>query len=218
MRAISCLITFAMLAPVGVRGQTPPPLTPTANPETGKTEVQMAVRPGSDTLAGLASRGTEKWALFGYGPFSATQQAINGGSALPLTGTQTREVRAFRTIPPESGVKRSTAAGKVELILACLAVHAAVTWDAQSTNHFFHHYPAGYRPAELDPLMRPFAGHALMYPMSNLLFAVPFDFLLFKTRHSRKSVEFLSRAAAGLWVGSEIHQSIANIENEHIRK
>lgn len=102
------------------------------------------------------------------------------------------------------------------MILMSLAVHAAVTWDAQSTNHFFHHYPAGYRPVEQDPLMRPFAGNALMYPMSNLLFAAPFDLLLYKTRNSRRPIRILGYTAASLWVGMEIHQSIANIGNEHL--
>ena len=105
---------------------------------------------------------------------------------------------------------------KVALILLSLAVHAAVTWDAQSTNHFFHHYPDGYRPTEVDPLMRPFAGKTLMYPMANLLFAAPVDLLLFKTRHSQKPIRILTYAAASVWVGLEMHQSIVNIGNEHI--
>jgi hypothetical protein len=103
------------------------------------------------------------------------------------------------------------------LIALCLAVHGAVTWDAQSTNHFFRHHPEGFRPAEADPLLRPFAGKALMYPMANLLFAAPVDLLLFKTRHDRKPIRALVRAAALAWVGLEMQQSIVNIRNEHLK-
>jgi hypothetical protein len=115
-----------------------------------------------------------------------------------------------------SGRRTDTSHERVALILLSLAVHAAVTWDAQSTNHFFHHYPEGYRPAEVDPLMRPFAGNALMYPMANLFFAAPMDLLLLKTRHNQKPIRMLTYAAASVWVGMEIHQSIVNIGNEHI--
>jgi hypothetical protein len=100
-------------------------------------------------------------------------------------------------------------------IVLSLAIHAAVTWDAQSTNHFFHHYPSGFRPVELDPLMRPFAGKALMYPMANLLFAAPIDLLLLKSRHDRKPIRILTYAAASVWAGLEMRQSIVNIRNEH---
>jgi hypothetical protein len=105
---------------------------------------------------------------------------------------------------------------KVAPVILSLAVHAAVTWDAQSTNHFFHHYPDGFRPAEADPLMRPFAGKALMYPVSNLLFAAPIDLLLLKTRHDRKPIRILTYTAASMWAGLEMRQSIVNIRNEHV--
>jgi len=55
-----------------------------------------------------------------------------------------------------------------------------------------------------------------MYPMANLLFAVPADLALFKTRHSQKRIRILTYAAASYWVGLEMHQSIVNIGNEHI--
>lgn len=125
--------------------------------------------------------------------------------------------RAFLNVAPHTGSGRIGLRGKVGLIALSLAVHAAVTWDAQSTNHFFHHCPPGYRPAEMDPLMRPFAGKALMYPMANLVFAAPNDLLLFKTRHSRLPIRLLNYAAASFWTGVEIHQSIINMENEHIK-
>ncbi len=103
------------------------------------------------------------------------------------------------------------------LAMLDLAVHAAVTWDAQSTNHFFGHCPAGYRPFESDPIMRPFAGKAAMYPMSNLIFAAPFDLLLYRTRRSGKLTRSIVGSAAGLWVGVEMRQSVLNIRNEHLR-
>ena len=123
---------------------------------------------------------------------------------------------AFQQLAPSSRSGGNSVRGKVALVILGLAVHAAVTWDAQSTNHFFHHYPEGYRPTEVDPLMRPFAGKALMYPMANLLFAAPVDLLLFETRHRQKPIQILTYAAASFWVGMEIHQSIVNIGNEHI--
>jgi len=128
-----------------------------------------------------------------------------------------RDDMAFLKVAPQSGTGKNGVRDKVALVILSLAVHAAVTWDAQSTNHFFHHYPEGYRPAEADPLMRPFAGKALMYPMANLLFAAPFDLLLFKTRHSPKPIRILTYAAASVWVGMEIHQSIVNLGHEHIK-
>jgi hypothetical protein len=123
---------------------------------------------------------------------------------------------AFLKAAPQSRSERNVMRDKVAPIILSLAVHAAVTWDAQSTNHFFHHHPNGYRPAELDPLMRPFAGKALMYPMANLLFAAPNDLLLLKTRHDRKPIRILTYAAASIWAGLEMRQSIVNIRNEHV--
>jgi hypothetical protein len=105
---------------------------------------------------------------------------------------------------------------KVAPLILSLAVHSSLTWDAQSTNHFFHHYPKGFKPAELDPLMRPFAGKALMYPMANLLFGAPIDLMLLKTRHDRKPIRILTYAAASYLAGLEMRQSIVNIRNEHI--
>jgi hypothetical protein len=123
---------------------------------------------------------------------------------------------AFLKAAPQSRSERNAMRDRVAPIILSLAVHAAVTWDAQSTNHFFHHYPNGFRPAEVDPLMRPFAGKALMYPMANLLFAAPNDLLLLKTRHDRKPIRILNYMAASIWAGLEMRQSIANIKNEHV--
>jgi hypothetical protein len=64
--------------------------------------------------------------------------------------------------------------------------------------------------------MRPFAGKASMYPMANLLFAAPFDLLLYRTRHSQKLTRVLTDAAASAWVGVEMQQSVMNIRHEHI--
>jgi hypothetical protein len=123
---------------------------------------------------------------------------------------------AFLKGAPQSRSERNAMRDKVAPIILSLAVHAAVTWDAQSTNHFFHHHPNGFRPAELDPLMRPFAGKALMYPMANLLFAAPNDLLLLKTRHDRKPIRILTYTAASIWAGLEMRQSIVNIRNEQV--
>jgi hypothetical protein len=127
-----------------------------------------------------------------------------------------RDDMAFLKVASQSGSGGHAERGKVALVILSLAVHAAVTWDAQSTNHFFHHYPEGYRPTEVDPLMRPFAGKALMYPMANLFFAAPIDLLLLKTHNSQKPIRILTYTAASVWVGMEICQSIVNMGNEHI--
>jgi hypothetical protein len=123
---------------------------------------------------------------------------------------------AFLKAAPQSRSERNAMQDKVAPIFLSLAVHAALTWDAQSTNHFFHHYPNGFKPAEIDPLMRPFAGKALMYPMANLLFGAPVDLLLLKTRHGRKPLRTLTYVAASFWTGLEMRQSIVNIRNEHL--
>jgi hypothetical protein len=123
---------------------------------------------------------------------------------------------AFLKPAPQTQIERNAMRDKVAPIILSLVVHAALTWDAQSTNHFFHHYPYGFRPVEADPLMRPFAGKALMYPMANLLFGGPIDLLLFRTRDGRKPVRILTYAAASICAGLEMRQSIANMRNEHL--
>jgi len=123
---------------------------------------------------------------------------------------------AFIRAPELRGKQRIASRDRVALILLSLAVHSAVTWDAQSTNHFFRHCPSGYRPVEVDPVMRPFAGTVAIYPMANLLFAAPFDLLLYRTRHGQKLTRVLSKAAASAWVGMEIQQSVVNIRHEHL--
>ena len=123
---------------------------------------------------------------------------------------------AFLRAGAQSRDERNTLRDKAVPLILSLAVHGALTWDAQSTNHFFHHYPDGFKPAEVDPLMRPFAGKALMYPMANLLFGAPIDLLLLKTHHGRKPVRILTYVAASFWTGLEMRQSILNIRNEHL--
>ena len=122
---------------------------------------------------------------------------------------------AFVELGPQGRRTKKVTREHIGPIVVSLAVPAAVTWDAQSTNHFFHHCPAGYKPAEADPVMRPFAGKLLMYPMANLVFAAPIDLALYKTRHSQKSIRILSYAAASAWAGLEVNQSIVNMRNEH---
>jgi hypothetical protein len=139
----------------------------------------------------------------------------SGLHALALRSERPADM-AFLKAAPQSRSERNAMRDKVAPIILSLAVHAAVTWDAQSTNHFFHHCPNGFRPAEVDPLMRPFAGKALMYPMANLLFAAPNDLLLLKTRHDRKPIRVLTYAAASIWAGLEMRQSIVNIRNQHV--
>ncbi|MGO8791848.1 MAG: hypothetical protein ACLQVL_31295 [Terriglobia bacterium] len=129
--------------------------------------------------------------------------------------SEKRHDKAFLNVASQGGVAKIAGHSKILPIVLCLAVHSAVTWDAQSTNHFFHHYPEGYKPVEVDPLMRPFAGKALMYPMANLFFAAPVDLLNFKTAHSRRPLRILSFTAEGLWAGLEMRQSMMNIGNEH---
>jgi hypothetical protein len=155
-----------------------------------------------------------------YGPGAETELGHAPSTApailLPSSRSERPEDKAFLKAAPGSRSERNVMRDKVGPIILGLAVHAAVTWDAQSTNHFFHHYPTGFRPAEVDPLMRPFAGKALMYPMANLLFAAPMDLMLLKTRHDRKPIRILAYTAASIWVGLEMHQSIVNIRNEHV--
>jgi hypothetical protein len=184
--------------------------------------------------SGLNLRDTSSYRLDAFQPLAA-EQTISG-RALPVGFDRTPHPSpAGQWAAPrelDTSYARAGGLGFVEtakenrkhakrdtilLIALCLAVHGAVTWDAQSTNHFFRHHPEGFRPAEADPLLRPFAGKALMYPMANLLFAAPIDLLLFKTRHDRKPIRALVRAAALAWVGLEMQQSIVNIRNEHLR-
>jgi hypothetical protein len=141
-------------------------------------------------------------------------EATAPGESRP--GNQRRSESAFMQTAPAAGPRKLTARSSVTLIMLGVAVHGAVTWDAQSTNHFFSHCPSGYRPFESDPIMRPFAGKAAMYPMSNLIFAVPFDLLLYRTRRSGKLTRAIVGSAAGMWAGVEVRQSVLNIRNEHI--
>ena len=64
---------------------------------------------------------------------------------------------------------------------AIVVLHAALTLDAYSTNRLVN-YPGG---RELNPLMRPFAGHKTMYAAENLA-AIPFDVWLLKSKKSGK--------------------------------
>jgi hypothetical protein len=123
---------------------------------------------------------------------------------------------AFLKAAPQTRSEENPVRDKAAPIILSLVVHAALTWDAQSTNHFFHHYPNGFKPFEVDPLMRPFAGKALMYPMANILFGAPVDLLLLKTRRDRKLIRTLTYVAASYLTGLEIRQSIVNIRNEHL--
>jgi len=185
------------------------------------------------THSRLSLRDTFGYGLDGFQPLAGEQ--IVSGPGLPTGFDRTGHTSAARqwAAPTELDTAYSRAdelafvntakqngrnarRDTVLLIVLCLAVHGAVTWDAQSTNHFFRHHPDGFRPAEADPLLRPFAGKALMYPMANLLFAAPVDLLLFKTRHDPKPIRVLVRAAAIAWAGLEVQQSIVNVRNEHI--
>lgn len=186
------------------------------------------------TYSRLSLRDTLGYQLGGFQPLAGEQ--IVSGPGLPTGFDRTGQTSAARqwVVPTELDATYSradelafvnTAKHKgrnarrdtVLLSVLCLAVHGAVTWDAQSTNHFFRHHPDGFRPAEADPLLRPFAGKALIYPMANLLFAAPVDLLLFKTRHDPKAIRVLVRAAAIAWAGLEVQQSIVNMRNEHLR-
>ena len=135
--------------------------------------------------------------------------------ALP-SRTQRHDDMAFLKAAPQTRSEGNPVRDKAAPIILSLVVHAALTWDAQSTNHFFHHYPNGFKPVEVDPLMRPFAGKALMYPMANILFGAPVDLLLLKTRRDRKLIRTLTYVAASYLTGLEIRQSIVNIRNEHL--
>jgi len=201
-----------MLFPTGLGAQS-------ASPAADVPVQGAAFETGGQPLAGerpvsaLSLPTDVKWT--GLAPAASQWPDLAGLSAVRVRNEKSGESAYIKAAQP-SGKRMDTTHDKVALILLSLAVHAAVTWDAQSTNHFFHHYPDGYRPTEVDPLMRPFAGKELMYPMANLLFAAPVDLLLFKTRHSQKPIRILTYAAASVWVGLEIHQSIVNIGNEHI--
>ena len=189
MRTISCLAVFVILCSISLMAQTDSSLAPV---------------PAQVALYGSGAE-TE----LGHAPGAAPANLLSSSRS------ERPENMAFLKAAPRSRSERNAMRDKVGPIILSLAVHAAVTWDAQSTNHFFHHYPTGYWPAEVDPLMRPFAGKALMYPMANLLFAAPMDLMLFKTRHDRKPIRILTYTAASIWVGLEMRQSIVNIRNEH---
>lgn len=152
-----------------------------------------------DLMAGVTPRAKAT----GFDPLPGIDRHNNGAYYEAAASTQRGKNRIRDTVAP---------------LLLSLAVHAAVTWDAQTTNHFFHHCPPGYRPAEADPVMRPFAGNASIYPMANLIFAAPLDYLLFKTRTSSKPIRILTYAAAGIWVGIESRQAVLNMRNEQLTR
>jgi len=154
-----------------------------------------------------------KWT--GITPAANEWPDLAGLSAVRARDEKSRD-SAYIEAAQSSGRRRDTTRDRAAFILLSLAVHAAVTWDAQSTNHLFRHCPSGYRPGENDPIMRPFTGKATMYPMANLLFAVPFDLLLYRTRHSQKLTRVLAYAGAGAWVGVEMQQSVINLRHEHV--
>jgi hypothetical protein len=198
LRIITSFALFVMLLPAGLMAQTTLPAAPVP---------AQAVIDDPGLLTDLNSKD--------YTPAAPTWADTPNLDALPPSSEKHAD-RAFLNVAARSGSGRNAVRDKIALIVLSLAVHATVTWDAQSTNHFFHHYPEGFRPSELDPLMRPFAGKELMYPMANVLLAAPFDLLLFETRHSHKPVRILGYAAASFWAGVEVHQSIVNMRNEHI--
>lgn len=192
-----------MLSPISIVAQGASPAALVA--------AQAAVYgPGGQTEVGRAP-GTAPANLF-PAMWRAERPSLH---ALPSRSERSADM-AFLKVAPQSRSERNARRDKVAPIILILAVQAAVTWDAQSTNHFFHHCPDGFRPAEVDPVMRPFAGKALMYPMANLLFGAPIDLLLLKTRHDRKPIRILTYTAASIWVGLEMRQSIANIRNEQV--
>jgi hypothetical protein len=168
---------------------------------------------GKRVFSALSLPADRKWT--GLTPAANQGPDLTGFGAVHSRDEKSGE-SAFLKAPQLSARRRDTARDRVALILLGLAVHSAVTWDAQSTNHFFNHCPSGYRPTEVDPIMRPFAGKATMYLMANLLFAAPFDLLLYRTRHGQKLTRVLTYAAASTWMGVEIQQSLMNIRHEHI--
>jgi hypothetical protein len=212
LRAIISFSVFLILIPTGLDAQTasPPADVPVhgaafedgVQPKAGEQEVS-ALGLLTDMMGTGLTRAANQWPdLRGWSAVHARDEKIGES--------------AFMKAPQLSGRRRNSTRNRVALILLGFAVHSAVTWDAQSTNHFFSHCPSGYRPTEVDPIMRPFAGKAAMYPMANLLFAVPFDLLLYRTRHGQKLARRLTSAAASAWVGVEIQQSVMNIRHEHI--
>lgn len=201
-----------MLFPTGLDAQTVSP--PADVPVQGAAfENGAQPRTGEGAVAALGLPTDMKWP--GLTPAASQWPDLTGLGAVHARDEKRGE-SAFLKAPQLSGRRRDTTRDRVALILLGLAVHAVVTWDAQSTNHFFSHCPKGYRPTEVDPIMRPFAGKATLYPMANLLFAAPFDLLLYRTRHGQKLTRVLAYAAASTWVGVEIQQSVMNIRHEHI--
>jgi len=188
-----------MLWPVVFLGQTVMPTVPVKLP------------------AGIAESAGRAEFEFAPEASPANLQSSQGRGEALRSGSENTRDKAFLNAAPQSEKGKSGTGGKITPIILSLAVHAAVTWDAQSTNHFFRHYPQGYLPVETDPLMRPFAGKASMYPMANLLFAIPVDLILFKTGANHSRFRVFTYAAASCWAGMEIHQSIVNMGNEHIK-
>jgi len=201
-----------MLFPTSLDAQT---VSPPADVPVHGDALENGVQPrtGEGAVAALALPTDMKWT-------GLTPAAKQGPDHMGLDAVHARNEKrvesAFLKAPQLSGRRRGITRDRVALILLGLAVHAAVTWDAQSTNHFFSHCPSGYRPTEVDPIMRPFAGKASIYPMANLLFAAPFDLLLYRTRYGQKLSRKLTYGAASAWVGVEIQQSIMNIRHEHM--
>ena len=212
MRTLILVSVLLMLLPAGLGAQSAS--LPADSPVQGAV-FENAVQPeAGERVASALGLGTDmKWP--GLTPAANQWPDLAGLGAVPARDEKSGE-SAFMKSPGLSGSRRATTHDRVALILLSLAVHAAVTWDAQSTNHFFSHCPSGYKPTEVDPIMRPFAGKASIYPMANLLFAAPFDLLLYRTRHGQKLTRRLAYAAASAWVGVEIQQSIMNIRHEHI--
>jgi len=201
-----------MLFPAGLGAQT---VSPAADVSAQGAAMENGGQPSSEEhiTSALTLPPDMKWTA--WTPAANQRPDLTGFGAVQDKNEKSRE-SAFIQAAPQTERRRDTTRDRVAIILLSLAIHSAVTWDAQSTNHFFSHCPPGYRPAEVDPLMRPFAGKASMYPMANLLFAVPFDLLLYKTRHGQKMTRVLTYATASAWVGVEMQQSVMNIRHEHI--
>ena len=214
LRTLISLSIFLVLFPAGLGAQTASPAGDVPVPGLGLVNGgQPLAKEGVVSALNLPL--DMKWA--GLAPTANPWPEFANLGAVSATSEKSRD-SAFIKAAPQMEKRKDTTRDRVAIILLSLAVHAAVTWDAQSTNHFFSHCPAGYKPTEVDPLMRPFAGKASMYPMANLLFAAPFDLLLYRTRHSRKLTRVLTYAAASTWVGVEMQQSIVNIRHEHISR
>ena len=234
MRTISYFAVFTILSPVAL--MVPKALSAVADAGAAAVDASREQTPlgsaGEVTPWSLLPSAGEGGAVEEGDVFSPSQPCVGqqgplfrpcdprpetGDSEAPRAASEKPQDRGFLKVAPQSGRGKTAGRDKAATLILLMAVHAAVTWDAQSTNQFFHHYPDGYRPYEADPLMRPFAGKPLMYPMANLAFAAPFDLLALKTRHSRKPIRIFTYAAASFWVGQEMQQSLVNIGNEHTK-